>query len=136
MAEKKAGRSINYGSAWAEAKALMWSHRSTLALGLTLVLVNRIIGFVMPLSPKYLGDQVLGKQRPDLLVPLAIVGAGAVLIQAITSFALAQLVSVAAQRAIATMRQEVQSHVIRLPVGYFDSTKSGILISRIMNDPE
>ena len=114
----------------------MWSHRSTLALGLTLVLVNRIIGFVMPLSPKYLGDQVLGKQRPDLLVPLAIVGAGAVLIQAITSFALAQLVSVAAQRAIATMRQEVQSHVIRLPVGYFDSTKSGILISRIMNDPE
>jgi ABC-type multidrug transport system fused ATPase/permease subunit len=136
MAEKKAVKSINYASAWAEAKALMWSHRSTLAVGLMLVLINRIIGFVMPLSPKYLGDQILENNRPDLLVPLALVGASAVLIQAVTSFGLAQLVSVAAQRAIATMREQVQSHVIRLPVGYFDSTKSGILISRIMNDPE
>ncbi|HEX6609900.1 MAG TPA: ABC transporter ATP-binding protein [Hyphomicrobiaceae bacterium] len=49
---------------------------------------------------------------------------------------MSQIVSVAAQKAIATMRSEVQSHVIRLPVGYFDSTKSGVLISRIMNDPE
>jgi ABC-type multidrug transport system fused ATPase/permease subunit len=136
MAEKKAAKSINYASAWAEAKALMWSHRSTLTVGLILVMINRVIGFVMPLSPKYLGDQILENNRPDLLVPLAFVGASAVLIQAVTSFGLAQLVSVAAQRAIATMREQVQSHVIRLPVGYFDSTKSGILISRIMNDPE
>jgi ABC-type multidrug transport system fused ATPase/permease subunit len=57
-------------------------------------------------------------------------------VQSVTSFGLAKMVSVAAQRAIATMREEVQQHVIRLPVSYFDSTKSGILISRIMNDPE
>jgi subfamily B ATP-binding cassette protein MsbA len=45
-------------------------------------------------------------------------------------------VSVAAQRAIRDMRASIQAHVIHLPVRYFDSTKSGALISRIMNDPE
>ncbi|HEY0303810.1 MAG TPA: ABC transporter ATP-binding protein [Longimicrobiales bacterium] len=137
MAEEKTGKKrVNYASAWAEAKGLMWAHRGTLAIGLVLVLINRIVGFVMPLSPKFLGDRVLGENRPDLLIPLALVGAVAVLFQSITSFGLAKMVSVAAQRAIATMREEVQEHVIRLPVSYFDSTKSGILISRIMNDPE
>ena len=136
MAEEKKSKKVNYASAWAEAKGLMWTHRSTLAVGLVLVLVKSIVSFVMPLTPKYLGDEILAKGRPDLLVPLALVGAAAVIVQAVTSFGIAQIVSVAAQRAIATMREEVQRHVIRLPVGYFDSTKSGILISRIMNDPE
>ena len=136
MADAKKSKTVNYASAWAEAKGLMWSHRRILSVGLGLVLINRVVGFVMPLTPKYLGDEILTKGRPDLLLPLALVGAGAVFIQAITSFGLAQIVSVAAQRAIATMREDVQRHVIRLPVGYFDSTKSGILISRIMNDPE
>lgn len=137
MAEAKTrGKGVNYASAWAEAKALIWAHRGTLSVGLVLVLINRVIGFVLPLSPKYLGDEILEKNQPQLLVPLALVGAGAVLVQAVTSFGLAQLVSITAQRAIANMREQVQQHVIRLPVGYFDSTKSGILISRIMNDPE
>jgi subfamily B ATP-binding cassette protein MsbA len=137
MAEEKTSKKrVNYASAWQEAKALMWAHRGTLAIGLGLVMINRIVGFVMPLSPKFLGDRIIEDNRPDLLVPLALVGGLAVLIQSVTSFGLAKMVSVAAQRAIATMREEVQQHVIRLPVSYFDSTKSGILISRIMNDPE
>ncbi len=123
-------------AAWQEAKALMWAHRGTLAVGLLLVLVNRVVGFVMPLSPKFLGDRIIEDNRPDLLVPLALVAAAAVLVGAVTSYVLSQLVSVAAQRAIAQLREEVQQHVIRLPVSYFDSTKSGVLISRIMNDPE
>ena len=137
MAEEKTGKKrVNYASAWQEAKALMWAHRGTLGIGLVLVLINRVVGFVMPLSPKFLGDRIIEANRPDLLIPLALVGALAVLVQSVTSFGLAKMVSVAAQRAIATMREEVQQHVIRLPVSYFDSTKSGILISRIMNDPE
>jgi subfamily B ATP-binding cassette protein MsbA len=136
MAEKSDKKRVNYASAWLEARALMWSHRGTLAVGLVLVLINRVVGFVIPLSPKYLGDTIIGQNRPDLLLPLAVVAGLAVLVQSVTSFALARMVSVAAQRAIAQMREEVQQHVIRLPVSYFDSTKSGILISRIMNDPE
>ena len=136
MAEKSDKKRVNYASGWQEARALMWAHRGTLAIGLLLVLINRIVGFVIPLSPKYLGDTIIDQNRPDLLVPMAAVAGLAVLVQSVTQFALARMVSVAAQRAIAQLREEVQRHVIRLPVNYFDSTKSGILISRIMNDPE
>ena len=56
--------------------------------------------------------------------------------QGVTSFALSQILGVAAQRAITEMRKRVQSHIERLPISYFDSTQSGQLISRIMNDAE
>src|SRR6266496_4064453 len=99
MAENKA-KKINYSRAWAEARELIWQHRRSLSVGLGLMLVNRLTGLVLPASSKYLIDDVLGKRRTDLLLPLALAAAGAVLIQAITSYALSQVVSVAAQRAI------------------------------------
>jgi len=122
--------------AWAEARALIWSHRRSVGIGLVLMLISRAAGFVLPFSSKFVIDEVLTKQNYGLLVPLALAGGAATLIQAITSFSLSQVVSVAAQRAIATMREEVQAHLVRLPVRFFDSTKSGILISRVMNDPD
>ena len=100
------------------------------------MLVNRLAGLVLPATSKYLIDDVIGKQRADLLVPLALLAGGATLVQAVTSFALSQILGVAAQRAITDMRRRVEAHVARLPVRYFDSTKSGVLISRIMTDAE
>ncbi len=100
------------------------------------MVVSRLAGFVLPGSSKYLIDTVIGKHRPDLLMPLALAVAGATLLQAITSFSLSQVVSVAGQRAITNMRKRVQAHVLRLPVSYFDSTKTGIVISRVMTDAE
>lgn len=129
-------KKINYSRAWAEARELVWEHRRSLAIGLSLMLVNRLTGLVLPASSKYLIDDVLGKHRADMLVPLAAAAAVAVLVQAVTSYALSQIVSIAAQRAITDMRKNVQSHVLHLPVSYFDSTKTGVLISRIMTDAE
>ena len=100
------------------------------------MLVNRVSGLVLPASSKYLIDDVLGKNRADLLLPLAGAAALAVIIQAITTYALSQVVSIAAQRAIADMRVSVQRHVLHLPISYFDSTKTGVLISRVMTDAE
>src|ERR687889_621206 len=71
-----------------------------------------------------------------MLVPLALAAAAATVISAITTYANSQIVSVAAQQAITQMRIRVAQHVLRLPVAYFDSTKTGVLISRIMTDPE
>jgi len=122
--------------AWPEARALMWKHRRSLAFGLGLMLISRLAGLVLPYSSKFLIDNVLGKQQLDKLVPLALAVGGATLVQAITSFALSQIVSIAAQRAISDMRVEIQRHVLRLPVSFFDSTKSGVLISRVMSDAE
>jgi len=122
--------------AWQEARALIYAHRKRLSLGLVLLLVNRVAGFVLPASPKYVIDRVIGHNRPELLLPLALVVVAATLVQAVTGFGLSQILGVAAQRAITDMRRTVQAYVLRLPVSYFDSTKSGILISRIMSDAE
>jgi ABC-type multidrug transport system fused ATPase/permease subunit len=122
--------------AWQEARGLIYAHRKRLSLGLVLLLVNRAAGFVMPSSTKWLIDKVIGQHRPELLVPLALAAGVATIVQAITGFGLSQILGVAAQRAITDMRRTVQAYVLRLPVSYFDSTKSGILISRIMTDAE
>jgi len=127
---------VDLANVRAEAGHLIREHRKSLTLGLGLMVVNRLAGLVLPALPKYLIDDMIGGGRPELLLPLVLVAATASLIQAGTSFGLSQVVSVAAQGAIAKMRRQVQAHVLRLPVGYFDSTKTGVLISRIMTDPE
>src|SRR6059036_850210 len=122
--------------AWQEARGLIYAHRKRLSLGLVLLLVNRIAGFMLPASPKWLIDRVIGQHRPELLLPLALATGAATLVQAVTGFGLSQILGVAAQRAITDMRRTVQAYVLRLPVSYFDSTKSDILISSIMTDAE
>lgn len=135
MPEKKKPK-YDSKRAWAEARALIWVHRRSVTIGLVLMLISRAAGFVLPSSTKWLMDDVIGKHRTDLLLPLALAAGVATLINAITSFALSQVVSVAAQRAISELREDVQAHLVRLPVRFFDSTKSGVLVSRVMNDPE
>jgi ATP-binding cassette, subfamily B, putative efflux pump len=122
--------------AWQEARALVYAHRRRLSLGLALLLINRIAGLVLPSSPKWVIDRVITQHHPELLWPLAIAAGVATLIQAATGFGLSQILGVAAQRAITDMRRTIQAYVLRLPISYFDSTKSGILISRIMTDAE
>jgi len=122
--------------AWEEARRLIWTHRKRLALGLGLMLVNRLSGFVLPTTTKYLMDDVIQQGHWDLLPKLAFAAAGATAVDAATAFANSQVLGVAAQRAITEMRKEVEAHVMRLPIRYFDSTKTGILISRIMTDAE
>jgi ABC-type multidrug transport system fused ATPase/permease subunit len=123
-------------AAWREARALILARKGRLGLGLALMLVNRVVGLVLPGTSKYLIDDVIGKGRADLLMPLALAAGAATIVQAVTSFALSQVLGVAAQRAITDMRRRIEAHVARLPVRYFDSTQAGVLISRIMSDAE
>ena len=134
MADKKP--KPNYSNAWREARALIWQHRRRLAVGLALMMVNRLAGLVLPASSKYLIDHVIGEKRIDMLGTIALAAGAATIVQAISSYGLSQILGVAAQRAITDMRKSVQAFVLRLPIGYFDSTKTGILISRIMTDAE
>jgi subfamily B ATP-binding cassette protein MsbA len=134
--ESPAKKKVSMSSAWREARELIWAHRRRLGLGLGLMLVARLAGLVLPASSKWLIDEVIAKQRVDLLLPLALAGGVATLVQAVTSFALSQILGVAAQRAITDMRKRVQARVMRLPVRYFDSTQTGVLVSRIMTDAE
>jgi ABC-type multidrug transport system fused ATPase/permease subunit len=121
---------------WIEARNLIWARRGRLGLGLALMLVSRLAGLVLPATSKFLIDDVIGKGNHALLPTLGFAAGAATLIQAITSFSLSQILGVAAQRSITDMRKRIEEHVLRLPVSYFDSTKSGVLISRIMSDAE
>ena len=127
---------VSLSAAWLEARALLWVHRRRLGVGLALMLVSRLAGLVLPASSKWLIDEVIGNSRTELLLPLALATGAATLVQAVTSFGLTLILGVAAQRAITDMRKRVQAHVMRLPVRYFDSTQTGVLISRIMSDAE
>jgi ABC-type multidrug transport system fused ATPase/permease subunit len=134
--DKPEKKPVRWSEAWQEASGLIWARRGRLALGLGLMVINRLSGLVLPGSSKLLIDEVIGKSRHELLAPIALAAGAATLVQAVTSFALSQVLGVAAQRAITEMRRRVQEHVTRLPVRYFDTTQSGVLISRIMSDAE
>ena len=119
---------------------LVWElvrpRRGLLAVGFALMAVNRVASLVLPYSTRYLIDSVVVKHHVQLLRPIISAVLAATVVQGITSFSLTQLLSKAAQRLIAELRQKVQAHVERLPVAYHDSTKSGVLVSRIMSDVE
>jgi ABC-type multidrug transport system fused ATPase/permease subunit len=129
-------KKINYTGAWAEARRIIWNARWRLLVGSVLMLVSRLAGMVLPASTKFIGDEVFLNQRYDMIKWIALAIGISTLIQGVTSFSLSQILGVAAQRAITEMRKRVQSHIERLPISYFDSTQSGQLISRIMNDAE
>ncbi len=136
MSDPNKKKKVDYSNAWAEARNIMWNARWRLALGSVLLLVSRLAGMVLPASTKYIGDEVFTNRNYELIKWIALAIGISTLVQGVTSFALSQILGVAAQRAITEMRKRVQAHVERLPISYFDSTQSGQLIARIMNDAE
>jgi ABC-type multidrug transport system fused ATPase/permease subunit len=115
---------------------LIRPRRALMLLGFSLMIVNRVSGLILPYSTKYLIDDVVGKRQFRLLYPLVGIVLLATLVQGLTSFALTQTLSKAAQKLIAELRRRVQEHVGRLSVSYYDSNKTGMLVSRIMSDVE
>ena len=133
---KEKPRKLTRASIQFVSRHIIWPRRKLLSVGLVLIVVNRLCGLVLPGSTKVLIDDVVGRGDTSLLNVLVPVVGGAIAVQAATSFLLTRLLSVEAQVLIARLRSQVQAHVIRLPVSYYDSTKSGELVSRIMTDVE
>ena len=133
--EKKKPK-LSWGVVWREAGELVAAHRARLFTGLWLLGANRAVSLVLPASAGWLIDDVVGKHRPELIWPIAAAVIGATVVQALTGFALNQILGVAGQQAINDLRQRVHEHVLRLPISRFDGTQSGTLISRIMADAE
>lgn len=114
MAHEK--KKVNYSTAWAEARKIIWNARWRLLAGSVLMLISRLAGMVLPASTKFIGDEVFVNQRYDLIKWIALAIGVSTLVQGTTSFALSQILGVAAQRAITEMRKRVQSHIERLPI--------------------
>ena len=117
-------------------RTIIWPRRRLVLLGLLLIVLNRLAGLVLPGSSKYLIDNAISQGDLSLLRLILLIVAAAILVQASTSFFLTRLLSVEAQHLISLLRAKVQKHIIQLPVSYFDNTKSGELVSRIMTDVE
>ena len=117
-------------------KEILLPRKWLLLLGLFLIIINRLSGLVLPGSSKYLIDEVIAESDYQMFRWLIIIVAAAVVVQATTSFFLTNLLSVEAQHLISLLRAKIQKHIIKLPVRFFDNTKSGELVSRIMSDVE
>jgi ABC-type multidrug transport system fused ATPase/permease subunit len=134
--EKKEKKPVKFGTLLRDARDIIWRARVRLLIGLPLMLVNRLSGIVLPGMSKWVIDRVIIGHDHALLWKIATFAAVASLISAITDYSLAQILGIAAQRSITELRVKLQEHVQRLPVSYFDSTKTGVLVSRVMNDAE
>jgi subfamily B ATP-binding cassette protein MsbA len=123
---------------WPQIWALVVPRKGLLLAGLGLMAINRVAGLVLPFMSKPLLDTVLSPlhPRPELLPRIIAVVFSAMVVQAITSFSLTQLLSKAGQRLIAEMRRQVQKHVGLLSVAYYDENRTGTLVARIMSDVE
>ncbi|MGA8741505.1 MAG: ABC transporter ATP-binding protein [Terracidiphilus sp.] len=123
---------------WPEIKALVAPRKGLLVAGMALMAVNRVAGLVLPYTSKTLLDKVLSQTNPhpELLPKIIALVFSAMIVQAITSFSLTQLLSKAGQRLIAEMRRQVQKHVGLLSVAYYDENRTGTLVARIMSDVE
>ena len=117
-------------------KTIVWPRRKIIAIGLVLIVISRLASLVLPGASKFLIDDVIANSDLDMLKILVGVVIGAIIVQSATSFALTQILSVEAQHLIAKLRVKVQKHIIYLPVRFFDNSKSGELVSRIMTDVE
>ncbi len=117
-------------------KELIRPRRSKIALGFLLMLINVPMSLVLPLSTRFLVNNVVLQHQTSFLGPLVLIVFAATMIQAGTSFSLTQLLSKEGQRLISQLRRQVQEHVGRLPVAYYDANKTGMLVSRIMTDVE
>ncbi len=130
--EKRKNAWKNLPDVW----ALIKPRRGLLALGFVLMAVNRVAGLVLPASTKYFVDNVIGKREIQLLTPIVLAVLSATILQGLTSFTLTQLLSKSAQKMITELRRQVQAHIGRLSISFYDANKTGVLVSRIMSDVE
>ena len=121
---------------WPDLREMILPRRPLLAFSFLLMAINRVSGLVLPLSTRYMIDNVITRREVSLLTPIVSGIVLATIIQGVTSFSLTQLLSKTGQRLIAELRRKVQRHVGLLPVTYYDANKSGVLVSRIMSDVE
>jgi len=134
-ATKKPKKKVDW-KAFPEVWQMIRPRRGILLLGLLLVAINRVSGLILPGSSKYLFDNVINKKEVHLLGPIVLAVIGATIVQGLTSFTLTQVLSKSAQRMITELRKQVQAHIGRLPVSFYDANKTGVLVSRIMSDVE
>src|SRR4051812_26939613 len=110
-------------------KTIVWPRRKVVLIGLFFIVISRLASLILPWSSKYLIDDVISKGDLQMLKYLLLAVIGSIIIQAVTSYLLTKILSVEAQHLISVLRAQVQKQILRLPIRFFDNTKSGALVS-------
>ncbi len=129
--KKKGNKKVSFKWAF---KEFIWPRKKILFLGLLLIVIRSLSGLVAPMEIKELLDVVVPAGDMGALYTILIIVSSAILVQAISSFALTRLLSVEAQHLISLLRAKVQKKLLTLPISFFDNNKSGALVSRVMTD--
>ncbi|MFA9290778.1 MAG: ABC transporter transmembrane domain-containing protein, partial [Solirubrobacteraceae bacterium] len=117
-------------------KTIIWPRRKIVSIGIILIIISRLASLVLPGASKYLIDEVIVNKDLVMLKTLLLVVAVSIAVNAITSFMLTKILSVEAQHLISKLRVQVQKKILSLPISFYDNSKSGALVSRIMTDVE
>ncbi len=133
MAKKKKLNNITIAQVF---KTIIWPKRGLLLFGLILILLRSAASVVLPKATQFLIDDVVVQGDMDMLKKVVLAIIVAITVQAASSFTLTRILSVQAQKLIAVLRVQVQKKILSLPINFFDSQKSGALVSRIMSDVE
>ena len=133
LVKSKKKPKVSIGKAF---KTIIWPRRNLVFIGLILIVIKSLSGLILPWQSKILLDDVVPNKDFDKLYSLLGIVIIAIVLQAITSFLLTRILSVQAQYLISELRAQVQKKVLSLPISFFDNTKSGALVSRIMSDVE
>ncbi|GHE66266.1 MULTISPECIES: ABC transporter ATP-binding protein [Roseivirga] len=133
MTKKKKLENISIGEVF---RRIIWPKRGMLLFGLVLILLRSAATLVPPKATQYLIDDVVVAGDVSELKRIVVFVVLAIVVQAVTSFMLTRILSVQAQKLIANLRVQVQKKILSLPINFFDSQKSGALVSRIMTDVE
>ncbi|NJX15097.1 ABC transporter ATP-binding protein [Tamlana crocina] len=131
--KKESNRKVTIGQAF---KTIIWPRRNLVFIGLILIVIRSLAGLILPWQSKVLLDEVVPSKDLSKVYALVAIVLSAILVQAVTSFALTRILSVQAQYLISELRAQVQKKVLSLPISFFDNNKSGALVSRIMSDVE
>ncbi len=104
------------------------------ALSLLMAIACTVLVLVLPGITMQFIDVIIAKNRPDLIIPTAAIGIGAILLrQAI--FTLRTYYNNSLELKLTHLiRVELYDKLQRLPVKWFDSNSSGEIMSRVAND--
>jgi subfamily B ATP-binding cassette protein MsbA len=117
-------------------KEFIWPRKKIILFGLVLIIIRSLAGLVLPYASKNLIDEVIPSKDMNALTTLLIIVCLSIIVQSVISFSLTRILSVEAQHLISVLRINVQKKLLSLPISFFDSNKSGALVSRVMNDVE
>jgi ABC-type multidrug transport system fused ATPase/permease subunit len=121
---------------WIEIWKLVRPRRLQFAGCLILIIVNRFCSFSVPISSRYLVDNVMYRHQSDKLPRIIGAVVCATVIQGLTTYVLDKYLAITGQNLIAELRIQVQEHIGRMPVAFYDENRTGTLVARIMTDVE